>query len=130
MVVHHQVDVVQQAAEVVRLHVYRDYPVIPAERFGRERLHFDIEQLGHPQVLGAGDTMERAENRGGFLPVEQGAHGKPARQGVRVGIVVQEDEDAAGIVEVALVLLHKRPEGGLDLLRKRHLGPLHDDRSL
>ena len=68
----------------------------------------DVEHVRHAQVLRPGDALHRADDRGRLGAAEQVAQGEAARQRVGVRIVVEQDQDAIGVGEVALVLLHAR----------------------
>ena len=57
---------------------------------------------------GRGHALHRADDRRRLGPPQQVAQRQAAGQRVRIGIVVQQDEHAIGIGEVALVLLHAR----------------------
>ena len=108
VMVDHQVDAVDRAAEVVRLHVHHRDPIELLDLLGREDLDVDVEQVHHPLVLRPRDALQRRDDR---RLLGCGA-GRAQRQaaGHRVGIriVVQEDEDAVGVAEEALILLNLR----------------------
>ena len=106
--VDHQIRAIEQAAEVVRLHVDRRHPVVRLERGRRDMLDLDVEHVRHPEVLRPCHSLHGADDRGRFGPPQQVAKREPARQGIRVRIVVQEDQDAIGVGEIPLVLLHAR----------------------
>ena len=60
MVVDDQVDARQQAVEVVRLDVDGGDAVEAGELVGRDRFDLDVEQVGHPHVLGPRDALQGA----------------------------------------------------------------------
>jgi hypothetical protein len=93
----------------VRLDVHRRDAVETLERLGRDRLNLDVEQVGHPQVLGAGDALNGADDGRRLGAAQQVAQGQAARQGVRIRVVVQQNEDAVRVGEVSLVLLDAGP---------------------
>ena len=72
---------------------------------GRDDLDVDVEQVHHPQVLGPRDALQRRDDRRLLGPAQHVAQREAARHRVGVGVVVQEDEDAVGVAEVALILL-------------------------
>ena len=101
-----QVDARQQPAEVVRLHVDRGDAVEARELRRRDRLDLDVEQVGHPQVLRPRDALHRADDRGRARAAQHVAQREARGQRVGIGLVVQQDEHAVRVREVALVLLH------------------------
>ena len=106
MVVDDQVGAIEQAAEVVRLHVDRRDAVEASKRRGRDLLDLDVEHVRHPQVLRPRHALHRADDRGRLGAAQQVAQRQAAGQRVRVGIVVEQDQDAVGVGEIPLVLLH------------------------
>ena len=78
----------------------------PPNDAGGDLLDLDVEHVGHPQVLRPRHPLHRADDRRRLGAAQQVAQREPARQRVGIGIVVEEDEDAVGVGEVALVLLH------------------------
>ena len=106
MVVDHQIDAVDLAAEVVRLHVHHADPVVCADALGRHVLDVNVEQVHHPQVLGPCHALHRADDGGGLGAAQHVAQRQPAGHRVGVRIVVQHDQHAVGVAEIALVLLH------------------------
>ena len=105
VVVDDQVDPVEQSAEVVRLHVDRRDAIELRQRFRGQRLDLDVEEVGHAQVLRAGDAVEGSDDGRRLRAMQEVAEGEAAGEGVRIGIVVQEDQDAVRVGEVALILL-------------------------
>ena len=108
MVIDDEVGALEQAAEVVRLHVDGRDALELVERRRRDRLDVDVEHVRHPQVLRPRHALHRADDRRRLGPAQQVAQRQAAGQRVGVGIVVQQDQHAVGIGEVALVLLHPR----------------------
>ena len=95
------------------------------------RLDLDVEQVLHPDVLGPGDVLHGADDRRRLVAPQQGAQRQAAGHGVRIRIVVQQDQDAIRVFEVALVLLDAGAgegaaegdgEGGADELGEREIG--------
>ena len=129
-----QVGSADQAAEVVRLHVDGGDPVVVGQRLRRHRFDGDVEQVGHPQVLGPGHALERADDRRRLRPVQQVAQREAAAHRIRIGVVVEQDQHPVRVGEVPLVLLNPRPrqrpaEGGhqrvleqLPEAKHRHVG--------
>ena len=105
MVVDDQVGARQQPAEVMRLDVDGRDPVELLERRRRDRLDVDVEHVRHPQVLGPGHALHRADDRRRLGPAQQVAQRQAARQRIGIGIVVQQDQHPIRIGEVALILL-------------------------
>ena len=95
-------------AEVVRLHVDRRDPLELLERGRRDLLDVDVEHVGHAQVLGPRHALHRADDRRRLGAAQQVAQRQAARQRVGIGIVVQQDEHAICVGEVALILLDPR----------------------
>jgi len=54
----------------------------------------DLQRLHHGHVLRARDGPEREEGRGGSGATDQGAEREAAGEGVRVGVVLEEDPDS------------------------------------
>ncbi len=120
MMVDHEIDAREELAEVVRLHVDRRDAVEAGELGRRDRLHLDVEQVGHPDVLGPRDSLERRDDGGRPRPAQDVAKGETSGQRVRVGLVVEQDQDAVGIREVPLILLDARArERSSELGRER-----------
>ena len=76
------------------------------ERRRRDLLDVDVEHVGHPQVLRPRHALHRADDRRRLGAAQQVAQRQAAGQRVGIGIVVQQDQHAVGVGEVALVLLH------------------------
>ena len=112
VVIDDEVDLVDHAAEIVRLHVDHRDPIVLLHRVGGQRLDVDVEQVRHPQILGPGDPLHRADDRRRLRAPQDVSEREAARHGVRIGIVVEHDQDALAVAEVALVLLHARPGHG------------------
>ena len=92
----------------MRLHVDGGDPLEVLQRRGRDLLDLDVEHVRHPQVLRPRHALDRADDRRGLGAPQQVAQREPAGQRVGIRIVVQEDEDAVGVGEVPLILLHAR----------------------
>ena len=104
----------------MRLHVDGGDAGELGEGAAAEQLDPDVEQVGHADVLGPRDGLERPDDGRRPGAPQQRAEGEAARHRVGVGVVVQQDEDAVGVGEVALVLLdagagegplQRRPQG-------------------
>ena len=108
MVIDDEVDAVDQPAEVVRLHVDHRDAVVFLQRGGGDRLDVDVEQVHHPQVLRPRDALDRADDRRRLRAPQHVAQRQAARHRVGIRIVVQHDQDAIGVAEVALILLDPR----------------------
>ncbi len=114
-----------------RLHVHHGHPVELVEGLGADLLDLDVEDLAHGHVLGARDGAEGAE--GGRHPgaAEQRLEGQRRGDGVGIGVVLHQDEDALVGGEVRPDSLGARPLGrplerGLhDPLRERAPGNGH-----
>ena len=105
MVIDHEVDVIDRAEEVVRLHVDHRHALVLGDLCRRDDVDVDVEQIRHPDVLRPGDTLQRRDDGGLLGPAQDVAQRQPAADRVRIGVVVQQDEDALGVAEEALVLL-------------------------
>ena len=108
MVIDDQIDPIEHAAEVVRLHVDGRDALELVERRRRDLLDVDVEHVGHPQVLGPRDPLHGADDRRRLGAAQQVAQRQAARQRVGIRIVVQQNQHAVGIGEVPLILLHAR----------------------
>ena len=86
-----------EAAEVVRLDVHERDAFEALEVRRRDGLDLDVEQVRHPQVLGPGDALQRAEDGGGLRAPQQVAQREAAGHRVGIGIVVQENQDLVGV---------------------------------
>ena len=115
-----KVHAVDQPAEVVRLHVDGGDAGELGHRSAVEQLDLDVEQVGHPDVLGSGRPLERSDDGGRPGAVEQGAEGEAAGHRVRVRVVVQQNQDAIGVREKPLVLFD--PRAGDGPLQRRSQG--------
>ena len=73
---------------------------------GGDDLDVDVEQVHHPLVFRPRDAMERGDHRRLLGAAQHVAQREAAGQRVGVGIVVEEDEDAVGVAQEALVLLN------------------------
>ena len=108
VVIDDQVHARQQAAEVVRLDVDRGDAIEGAELVRRQRLDLDVQQVGHPQVLGPRHALQRADDGGGARAAQHVPEREAGGHRVGVRLVVQQDQDAVGVGEIALVLLDAR----------------------
>ena len=72
----------------------------------RDGLDVDVEQVHHAEVLGARDAFERGNHGRGSCAVQHRAQRESARHRVGIGLVVEQDQDAVRVREIALVLLH------------------------
>ncbi len=106
MVIDDEVGLWQQAGEVVRLDVDQGDAIEPLHLFGREHFDLQVEQLEHPEVFRTADAVETADDGGLSGAAEDVAKREAARDGVRVRVVVEQDQDAVGVREVALILLN------------------------
>ena len=109
MMIDDQIGAIEHAAEIVRLHVDRGDAIEPGERGRRDLLDVDVEHVRHAQVLRPGHALHRADDRRRLGAAQQVAQRQAAGQRVGIGVVVEEDQDAIGVGEVALVLLDPGP---------------------
>ena len=105
MMVDDEIDAVE-AGKVVRLHVDHADAIELLDGVLRDRLDVNVEQVGHAHVFGARHTLERRNH--GCRPgaVQHRSQREPAGHRIGVGLVVKQDEDAIGISQIALILLH------------------------
>ena len=64
VVIDDQIDVRQQAREIVRLHVDQRDAIEALDLLRRQHLDLQIEELQHPQVLRARHAIHAADDRG------------------------------------------------------------------
>ena len=83
-------------------------------------LDLEVEQLQHPQVFRTADAVHAADDRRLARAAQDVAQREAAGDGVGIGVVVQQDQDAIGVREVALVLL--------DLLTRHRAAELDHER--
>ena len=80
----------------------------------------DVEQVHHPLVLRARDALQRADDRRLLGAAQHVAQRQAAGHRIGIGVVVQEDEDAVGVAEEALVLLNlEAGQGAAELGEQR-----------
>ncbi len=91
------------------LHVNRGDALELREGLRGDGFDANVEEIRHSQVLWTGDALEGAENRCRPCAMEQVAQRQTARQGVGVRVVVEENQHAVGVCEVALILLDPGP---------------------
>ena len=115
-----EIHLVDDPAEVVGLYVNGCDPVELGERLAVQRLDMDVEEAGHPEVLGSRDPLERPDDRGGLGPVQEVAQGETAGHRVRIRVVVQQDQHTVGVGQIALVLLDPRACHRALQLRAKH----------
>ena len=109
MVIDDEIDAIDEAAEIVRLHVDHRDPVVLGHRRRRDGFDVDVEQVDHAHVLGPGHALNRADDRRRFRAPQDVAQRQAAGHRVGVRFVVQQDQHALGIAEIPLVLLHPGP---------------------
>ena len=63
----------------------------------------------HPQVFRTRDALQRADDRRLLGAAQHVAQRQAAGHRVGIGVVVQENQDAVGVAEEALVLLDPEP---------------------
>ena len=96
----------KRVAEIVRLHVDHRDAVEAGELLGRDDLHVDVEQVRPSAGFPGRVAPCSAAMTAGLLGAAQHvAQRQAARHRVGIGVVVQENQDAVGIAEEALVLL-------------------------
>ena len=108
MVIDDQIDAVDQAAEVMRLHVDHRDAIVFLERVRRNRLDVNIQQVDHAEVFRTRDALDRADDRRGLGAPQDVAQRQAAGHGVGVRIVVQHDQHPLRVSEEALVLMDAR----------------------
>ena len=94
MVVDDEVDLHEALLEEGGLDVHHGHPVEAMHLSRGDRLHVDVEDLAHGDVLGSGDGAEGADGRSRPVAAQQGPEGERGRDGVGVGIVLHQDENA------------------------------------
>ena len=108
MMIDHEIDAIDDALEVVRLNVDHRDAVELRDLFRPNRLDMDVEEVDHPHVLRPGHPLERPDHRGRFRAVEESAQREAAGHRVGIRLVVKKNQDAIGVRQVALILLHAR----------------------
>ena len=63
-------------------------------------------RFDHAQVLGPRDAFERGDDGRRSGAMQHRAQRQPAGHRVGIGLVVQQDENAIGVGQIALILLH------------------------
>jgi hypothetical protein len=107
----------------VRLDVHERDPIEGLDLLSDHHLNLQIEQLEHAQVLGPRDAVHATNDRCLTRAAEDVAQREAAGNGVRVRIVVEEDEDAVGVGEEALILLNAlASDGTSELDEQRRAG--------
>ncbi len=131
-----QIDARQEPAEVVRLHVDGRDPLERRDLVGRHDFDLNIEQVGHAQILGTRHALHGADDRGRPRAPQQVAQRETRGERVGVRLVVEQDQHAIRVLEVALVLLHARArqrssqlrrERGREQLREIEMGDFRHD---
>ena len=105
MMVDDEVDAVE-AREIVRLHVDHADAIELLDGVLRDRLDVNVEQVGHADVFGARHTFERRDHGRRSGAMQHRAQREAAGHRIGVGLVVQQDQDAIGVGQIALILLH------------------------
>ena len=72
----------------------------------RDRFDVNVEEVRHPDVFGPRHTFERRNDGRRPCAVQDGAQRQAAGHGVGIGLVVQQDQNAVGVGQIALILLH------------------------
>ena len=88
---------------------------------GGHHLDLEVEELEHPQVLGPRHAVHAADDRRLPRAAQDVAQRQTAGDGIGVGIVVQQDEDAIGVRQIPLILLDaltRHRSAQLDLQRR------------
>jgi len=138
VVVDDQVDLADETAEVMRLHIDGGDAVEAGEGLMIQRFHVDVEQVRHSEILRSGDTLKRADDGGGLGPVEEVAQGQAAGHRIWIGVVVQQNQDTVRVRQIPLVLLYARPrhremqgagQRSVEQVRERQTGDLWETRS-
>ena len=119
MMIDHEIDPVE-ARKIVGLHVDHADAIEFFDGVLGDRLDVNIEQVRHAHVFGAGHALERRNDGRGSRAVQHGSQRQATGHRVGVGLVVQQNEDAIGIGEVALILLHAGArQGAAEFGKKR-----------
>src|SRR5712691_6644071 len=128
VVVDHQIHFVEVLLEERGLHVHHGYPVELVDAPGTDFLDVDLEDLAHGEVLGPGDGAKGTYRGGAAGAPEQNPEGQRRRDGVRVGIVLHEDQDAVRPLEVGTNALGAGPLAGAVHCRLDHPLAEHGER--
>ena len=107
-----EVDVDEALLEEGGLHVDHGHPVEGVHLFRGDRLHVDLEDLAHGQVLRPRDGAEGADGSSRAVASEEGAQGEGGGDSVGIGVVLHQDEDPLGVVEVRAQPLGARAGAG------------------
>jgi hypothetical protein len=92
MMIDDQIDPVDEAAEIVRLHVHHRNPVELLQRGLRDLLDGDVEQVRHPEVFRPRHPLDRADDGGRLGAAQHVSQRQAAGHRVRIGIVVEQEE--------------------------------------
>ena len=109
VVIDDEIDLRQQAREVMRLHVHQRDAIEALDLLRGQHLDLQVEQLQHPQVLRPADAVHAADDGRLTRAAQQVAQRQAAGDRVGIGIVVQQDQDAIGVRQIALILLDLLP---------------------
>ncbi len=93
----------------MRLHVDHGDAIEARKLLGADDFHLDIQQVLHPQVLGARGALKGRDHRSLLRAAQHVAQREPAGHGVRVRVVVQQNQHAIRIAEEPLILLDLQP---------------------
>ncbi len=85
----------------------------------------DVEEIDHAHVFGARDAFERGDHGGRARTVQHRPKCEAAGHRIGVWFVVEQDQNAIGVSQVALVLLDARPcQGTAELGEERRFEEL------
>ena len=108
MMIDDEIGAVQEPSEVVGLHIDRRDPLELLKGRRRNLLDVDVQHVRHPQILRARDPLNRTDDGRRLRASEQVSQRETAGERIGIGIVVEQDQDPVGVVEIALVLLYPR----------------------
>jgi hypothetical protein len=108
VMVDHQVRAVEHSAEVMGLHVHGRNPIETLERRGGDLLDLDVEHVRHAEVFRPRHALDGADDRRRLRAPQKVPQREAACQCVGIGIVVQQNQDAIRVREIALILLDSR----------------------
>ena len=116
--------------EVVRLHVHHGDSIELFDLFGRDGLDVDVEQVRHAEVLRPGDPFIAAMTAVALVRWRSVRSARPLAMASGIGLVVEKNEDAVGVGQISLILLHARArqrsaelgeQGAFEQLRQRQI---------
>jgi hypothetical protein len=128
MVIDDQIDLVETLLEERRLHVHHGDPIELIQRLRADFLDLDVQDLAHRHVLWTGDGSEGADRRRDAAPSQHRLERHRGGDGVRIRVVLHQNQNPLGPFEMRTDALDARPlngalDGGLDhVLAQRSQG--------